>query len=69
MNLHAYIEDMPRRVALAERLDTDPRYLWQIATGRRKASPKLALAIETATNRKVTRQELRPDVYPAKKRA
>lgn len=69
MDLHTYIENMPRRIALAGLVGTDPRYLWQIATGRRKASPRLALAIESATKRKVSRHDLRPDIYPTKQRA
>jgi DNA-binding transcriptional regulator YdaS (Cro superfamily) len=66
MDLEAYIADMPRRIELAKRLKTDPRYLYQIATKRRQASAKLALAIEAETG--ISRQELRPDIYPAERR-
>lgn len=49
--------------ALAEAVGTNERYLWQIATGRRKASPALAKRIETATGGKVKKAELRPDIW------
>lgn len=38
-------------------------YLYQIANGYRTASPRVAMAIEEATKRKVKKEELRPDVY------
>lgn len=63
MDLLAYIADMGRRQRLAADVQSHPDYLWQIATGRRKASHVLARAIETATAGQVTRYDLRPDVF------
>lgn len=63
MNLVDYIKDHGRN-ALAEAVESVPAYLSQIAHGHRKASPKLALAIERATGGAVSRHELRPDIYP-----
>lgn len=65
MDLATYIEDMDRRRELAEACGTDPGYLWQIATGwrGRKASIDLTKKIEAATEGKVSRHDLRPDVY------
>lgn len=53
MDLLTYISDMGRRKALADACDTDPNYLWQIATGWRgkRASPVLAERIEAETKR------------------
>ena len=41
-----------------------PQFLTSILKGERKITPRYALAIEAATNKKVTRQQLRPDIYP-----
>lgn len=49
--------------SVAAQAGTTPAYLWQIATGVRKASPKLAKAIEAATGGKVSKRELRPDIW------
>lgn len=62
MNLETYIADIPRRKALAEHLGTDPRYLWQMATGRRRIPAERVLEIEAATG--ISRHDLRPDIYP-----
>lgn len=62
-----FISDMERRRQLAVRTDSDPSYLWQIATGRRRASPSLAREIEGATAEigpiTVRKETLRPDVW------
>lgn len=67
MDLNAYIADTTRRKDLAEKLQRNPVYLWQIATGRRRASTDLAQAIERATAElgpeTVTKESLRPDVW------
>lgn len=67
MNLLTYIEDRDRKAALAAATGTSEGYLWQIATGWRGKRPswELAQAIEEATGGEVTRQELRPDIWPA----
>lgn len=64
MDLLTYISDVPRREALAKACDSDPNYLWQIATGwrGRRASPKLAERIELESERlgpeKVTKESI-----------
>lgn len=64
--LHDYIADMAKRSALAEAVGKNPNYLWQIGTGRRTASPKLAQAIHDFTKGKVPRASMRPDLWGRK---
>jgi DNA-binding transcriptional regulator YdaS (Cro superfamily) len=47
----------------AAKVGTSKAYLYQLATGRRKASPKLAKRIHDATAGAVSLAELRPDVW------
>jgi DNA-binding transcriptional regulator YdaS (Cro superfamily) len=54
---------LARRRALADAVECSPDYLWQIATGRRQAGPKLARKISEATLGVVTLEALRPDVW------
>ena len=70
MKLKDYLEklDQQGRESVAKAAGTKAIYLYQIATEFRRASPLLAQRIEAATNRKVTRQDLRPDVYGQPKR-
>lgn len=63
MTLFEFISDMARRLELAAAVGYSSDYLWQVATGRRKASHKLARKIEAATHGQVTRFELRPDIF------
>jgi DNA-binding transcriptional regulator YdaS (Cro superfamily) len=62
-----FISETERRRELAERVDSDPQYLWQIATGRRRASPGFAREIEDATADigpfTVSKEHLRPDLW------
>lgn len=64
MDLHTYISDLERRRALANALDTNEGYLWQLAKGwrGRRPSPAFAQRIEEATERlgpeKVTKESL-----------
>jgi DNA-binding transcriptional regulator YdaS (Cro superfamily) len=51
------------KAEMAEYLKITPTWLSLLISGRRKASPVLALAIEAATNGLVTRQVLRPDIF------
>jgi len=62
MDLFSYISDSSRRAALADSTKSSPDYLWQIATGRRRASPALAMLI--AEKSPVTKESLRPDIWP-----
>jgi len=63
MDLNTYVADTARRRALATAVNSNPDYLWQVATGRRKASPSLAKAIEAATDGEVSRASIRPDLW------
>lgn len=67
MDLATYIADTERRARLARDLDTDPAYLWQLATRWRnkRPSPDMARRIEAATSGTVTKETLRPDIWPA----
>ncbi|WP_330983634.1 MULTISPECIES: transcriptional regulator [Enterobacterales] len=62
MDLKSYYDDLPRgeRYKLAHELNMPPAYLSQIASGYVKVPPSRALAIEKATNGKVTRKDLLP---------
>ncbi len=65
MQLLEYISEIPRREDLAIATESSPDYLWQIATGRRRASTQLAKSIEEHTRGKVPKWSLRPDVWDA----
>ena len=64
MDLIEYISDRTRRAQLAADLDKNPNYLWQVATGRRRASIDLAKLIHRKTRGVVHRGSLRPDAWP-----
>jgi len=68
MDLLTFIDDSIRRRALAEASSSSPDYLWQIATGRRRASTDLAQAIERESAligpEAVPKGSLRQDVWP-----
>lgn len=51
------------KAEMAEHLKITPTWISLVISGRRKASPVLALALEKATGGLVTRQELRPDIF------
>ena len=65
MTLSEYFKSDARgaKAEMAEYLRMTPTWISLIISGKRKASPMLALAIEKATNGLVTRQELRPDIF------
>lgn len=65
MTLAEYFKSDPRgaKAEMAEHLRITPTWLSLLISGRRRASPVLALAIEAATQGMVTRQELRPDIF------
>lgn len=52
------------RKSLADAIGTAPDYLYQIATGRRRPRPAMALAIERETGGRVSRHDLLPEVWP-----
>lgn len=51
------------RQPIAAKIGCNEEYLWQIGTGRRKASPRLCSKLEAATGMKLDRYKLRPDIY------
>ncbi|MFC4849768.1 transcriptional regulator [Vogesella sp. GCM10023246] len=65
MNLSDYFKTARgARASLAEKVGRSPAYLSHVATGYRRASVNLAIAIEQATDGQVTRSSLRADVWP-----
>lgn len=66
MDLKTYLADSPGGgVLLAEKLKVAPAYLSQMVNGHRAISPERCVAIEKATDGKVTRRDLRPDDWKA----
>lgn len=63
MNLPDFFEKMPRgcRLIPAKQTGCPPTYLSYITTGFRKASPKVAVVIEKATNNEVSKYGLGND--------
>lgn len=60
------IEITGSQVALAERAGCSQAAIWKLLHGRsKKVSAELAVAIERATDGKVTRHDLRPDLFAA----
>lgn len=61
---HIYLKGLTKeqRAELAEKCGTSVAYLWQIAYEQRRCREALAIEIEKATGRKVTVEDLRPDV-------
>lgn len=52
-----------QRETLAKEARTSVAYLWQLAGGHRKASLKLAKALQDASSGALTIEGLRPDVF------
>jgi DNA-binding transcriptional regulator YdaS (Cro superfamily) len=65
MELKDYFKEEPKGAIneMAEFLGVSSTWLSLIIHGRRKPSPKLAVAIEKATQGLVARKQLRPDLY------
>ncbi|MGC8343633.1 MULTISPECIES: transcriptional regulator [Pantoea] len=63
MDLKNYIDALERGEAkkLATALGVSSSFLSQMASGRSPISPARCVEIEQATNKAVTRRELRPD--------
>jgi DNA-binding transcriptional regulator YdaS (Cro superfamily) len=51
------------RSVLAARISVSSSFISQMITGTRPIPPKLCRAIEVATEGRVTREELRPDIF------
>lgn len=65
MTLKKYFADLPRgsKVSMAHSLGITKTWLSLLISGRRKPSAALSNAIESYTNGKITRKELRPDLF------
>lgn len=65
MTLQDYFKSDVRgaKAEMAEHLRITPTWLSLLISGKRRASPVLALALESATGGLVTRQDLRPDIF------
>ena len=65
MNLKEYFKEEPTGAIaeMAKYLEVSATWLSLIIHGHRKPSPKLAVAIEKATQGLVLRNELRPDLF------
>ena len=65
MHLKRYLsENRGSQAAIARAIGVTPPYIWQIANGMRKIPADHVIAIESATDHKVSRHDLRPDIYP-----
>ena len=65
MTLKEFFATQPRgsKAALAVRLHISRTWMAQIISGREAPSPELCRAIEIHTYGRVTRAELRPDIF------
>jgi DNA-binding transcriptional regulator YdaS (Cro superfamily) len=65
MTLTEYFVGEPRgsKIEMAKHLGITPTWLSLIMNGSKRASPLLCAKIEQATQKLVTRQELRPDLF------
>jgi DNA-binding transcriptional regulator YdaS (Cro superfamily) len=65
MTLAEYFVGEPHgaKVEMAKHLGITPTWLSLIMNGSKRASPKLCAKIEKATQKLVTRKELRPDLF------
>lgn len=59
-----YLKSLPRmvRAALAERAGTKLSYLQYAINGKKSVSIELACRLELASNGRITRRDIRPDV-------
>jgi DNA-binding transcriptional regulator YdaS (Cro superfamily) len=66
MNLKTYktAHDKPHLLEICSKVGSSYEYVWEQLTGSHsKASASMAIKIEKATGGKVSRQEIRPDIY------
>lgn len=52
------------QAALAKKLGVTPQHVWNWLNRDEKVPAEQAIPIETATEGKVSRHDLRPDLYP-----
>ena len=63
MNLKEYTDQNGGYQRLADDIGTSYAYVYQMANGIRNPSPKVARRIHAETNRMVSLEELRPDIW------
>lgn len=63
MDIKRAIEVVGSQSELARLIDVTPQFLGQLVNGDRPVPAKRCIAIEFATDGKVTRYQLRPDVF------
>jgi DNA-binding transcriptional regulator YdaS (Cro superfamily) len=65
MDLATYLEtEGVTQTEFAQRLGVTQGMVWQWLNGHRRVAAEQVLPIEGATDGKVSRHELRPDLYP-----
>jgi len=57
------IKLFPSKSEFCRSIGMSPQFLPQILSGKRPLPPRFAIQIERATNCRVTRYELRPDIF------
>ena len=62
MNLKKYTDEHGRD-KLANAVGISSVYVWQLANGKRSPSPGIAKKIHAATDKTVSLEELRPDIW------
>lgn len=67
--LQRAINAMGSQAALARALEVPPQQVWNWINRDHRVSAEHVLAIEKATAGKVTRHDLRPDLYPRERAA
>ena len=65
MDLKKFLNSITKqeRESIASSSGTTVDYFWQLSGGHRKAGPLLAIKIEEVTSGKVSRHDLRPDIF------
>ena len=70
MDIKAYLkEHSMSQEEFATKLGVTQGLVWQWLEGRTRITAERAVEIEAATGGKVTRHELRPDLYPEERAA
>lgn len=67
--LERAIDFVGSQAALAKALKVKPQHVWNWLNRDSRVPAEQVLPIEAATEGKVTRHELRPDLYPPSERA
>lgn len=70
MTLEQFLKDSDQTAAaFAMKIGAPPSTVTRWLRGERRVSPEMAIKIEAATNGKIRRHLLRPDLWPSKERA